>query len=75
MGLSFHDEPSLLEAVDSMQFAADYPNPMVEMGSLGEDGDLGIEPDDLNVDLGMVNISQERRDNDDGSDETHIVDR
>jgi hypothetical protein len=40
MGLSFHDEPSLVEAVDSLQFAADHPNSVasVGMGSLSEDG-------------------------------------
>jgi len=30
MRLSFHDEPSLVEAVGSLQFAADHPNPIVE---------------------------------------------
>ena len=75
MGLSFHDEPSLVEAVDSLQFGADNPNPIVGMGSLSEDRNLGIDPDDLNANLEMVNISQERRDNDDGSDEIQMVDR
>ena len=75
MGLSFHDEPSLVEAVSSLQFAADHPNPIVGTGSLSEDGNLGIEPDDLNENLEMVNISQERTDNDDGSDEIQMVDR
>ena len=69
MGLSFHDEPSLVEAVSSLQFAADHPNPIVRMGSLSEDGNLGIEPDDLNVNLEMVNITQDR------SDEIRMVDR
>jgi len=75
MGLSFHDEPSLVEALDSLQFAADHPNSIVGMGSLSEDGNLGMEPDDLNASLEMVNVSQERRDNDDGSDEIQVVDR
>jgi len=66
MGLSFHDGTSLVEAVESLQFAADHPNPIVGMGSLSEDGDLGMEPDDLNANFEMVNISQERRDDDDG---------
>ena len=76
MGLSFHNEASLVEAVDSLQFAADHPNPIVGMGSLSEDGNLGIEPDDLNADLEIVNISQERRDDDEGlgSDEIQMVD-
>ena len=75
MGLSFHDGTSLVEAVESLQFAADHPNPIVGMGSLSEDGDLGMEPDDLNANFEMVNISQERRDDDDGSDEIQIAAR
>ena len=75
MESSFHDEPSSVEAVDILQFAADHPNPMVGMGSLDEDGNLGIEPDDLNPNLDVVNISQERRDDDEGSDEIQMVDR
>jgi hypothetical protein len=75
MGLSFHDEPSLVETVDSLQFGADHPNPIVGMGSLGEDGDFGIEPDDLDTNLEMVNIGQGRRDDDDRSDEIQMVDR
>ena len=75
MGLSFHDKSSLVEAVSSLQFAADHPNASVGMGSLSEDGDLGIEPDDLNKILEMVNISQERRDDDEESDEIQMVDR
>ena len=75
MGLSFHDESSLVEAVSSLQFAADHPKSIVGMGSLSEDGNLGIEHDDLNASLEMVNISQERRESDDGSDEIQMVDR
>ena len=75
MGLSFHDEPSLVEAVDGLQFAADHPNPMVGMGSFSEDGSLGIESDDLNANLEKVNTSQERRDDDEGSGEIQMVDR
>ena len=75
MGLSFQDEPSLVEAVGSFQFAADHPNQIVGMGSLSEEGNLGIELDDLNANLEVVNISQERTDNDDGSDEIQMVDR
>jgi hypothetical protein len=75
MGLSFHDKSSLVEAVSSLQFAVDRPNPIVGMGTLSEDGNLGIEPDDLKANLEVVNISQERRDNGDGSDEVQMVDR
>jgi len=72
MGLSFHNEPSLVDAIGSLQFAADHPNLIVGRGSLSEDGNLGIEPDNLNGNLEMVNISQERRDDD---DEIQMVDR
>jgi hypothetical protein len=75
MGLSFRDKPSLVEAASSLEFAVDHPNPNPGMGSLSEDGNLGIEPDDLNADLEMVNVSRERRDNDGGSDEIQVVDR
>jgi hypothetical protein len=61
----------LVEAVGSLHFAGNNPNPMVGMGSLSEDGNLvGIlEPDDLNVSLEMVNITQ------DGSDRIEMIDR
>jgi hypothetical protein len=38
---------------------------------------MGIEPDDVNEILEMVNISQERRDDDEGSDQIQmpVVDR
>jgi hypothetical protein len=55
IGTSFHDEPSFVEAVGSLQFV-DHPNPILGMGSLSEGGNLGTEPDDLNVNLEMVNI-------------------
>jgi hypothetical protein len=75
MGLSFHDETSLVETVGSLQFAVDHSNPILGMGSLSEDENLGIEPDNLSANLEMGNISQERRDNDEGSDEIQMVDR
>jgi hypothetical protein len=75
MGLSFHDEPSLVEAIGSLQFAADHPNSIGKMGSLSEDWNFDIEPDDLDASVEMVNINQERRDNDNGSDEIQVVDR
>jgi len=51
MRLSFHDEPSLVEALCSLQFAADIQIQLLGMGSLSEDENLGIEPDDLNENL------------------------
>ena len=74
MGLSFHDEPSLVEAVSSLRFnAVDDPNPNPGMGSISHDGSLGIELDDLNPDLEVVNISQDRRDDVGGSDDIQMV--
>ena len=61
MGLSFHDEPSLVEAVGSLRFnAVDDPNPNLGPGSISQDRSLGIGLDDLNAGQQMVNISQER---------------
>jgi hypothetical protein len=74
MGLSFHDKSSLVEAVGSLHFAADHPK-NVGMGSLSEDGNYGIESDDLDASLEMVNVSGERRDDDKQSDEIQMVDR
>ena len=75
MGMSFHDQPSLVEAVGSLRFnAVDGPDPNLGMGS---DGSLGIGLDDLNAGQEMANISQERGDDADigGSDEIQIVSR
>ena len=74
MGLSFHDEPSLTEAVSDLQFAADNPNPI---GSIAQDESLDIELDDPDADLEMVNnIRRERRDDSDGGkDDIQMVDR
>ena len=61
MGLSFHDEPSLVEAISSLRFdAVDDPNPNLGTGSISEDESLGIGLDHSNAGLEMVNISQER---------------
>ena len=65
MGLSFHDEPSLVEAVSSLRFNAvdDHPNPNLGAGSISQDWSLGIGLDDPNADQDIVNIGQERGDN------------
>ena len=76
MGLSFHDEPSLVEAVGSLRFnAVDDPNPNLGIGSMSLDGSLGIGLDDPNAGQVMVNISQEREDsaNSSGSNEIQMV--
>ena len=65
LGLSFHDQESLEEAVGSLQFAA---NPISEAGS--------IDQDDLNPLPVTGNINQERRDDEiGGSDDIQIGDR
>ena len=49
MGLSFHDQNSLEEAVGSLQFARDAPTPNSETGSIDlvgqerRENDLGLE--------------------------------
>jgi len=64
MGLSFHDEPSLVETVGSLQFAADSLDTTSGVGSImiSEDEILDIGLDDPNAIPEIVNISQERRD-------------
>ena len=58
MGLSFHDETSLGEAVSTLHFNAlvDDPNPNLGMGSINRDGSLCIEHDDPKAGPEMVNI-------------------
>ena len=76
MGLSFHDDPSLVEAVGSLRFdVVDDPNPNLGTGRISQDGCLHIGLDDPNAGLEMVNIHQERRDDADigGSDEIQMV--
>ena len=76
MGLSFHDEPSLVDAVSALQYnVIDDPNQISGTESMSQDGSLYIGLDDPNADLGMVNISQEREHDADigGSDEIRMV--
>lgn len=58
MGVSFYDEPSLVEAVSSLRFA-DNPNSFPGTGSIAQDGSGLDDPSSI---LESVNISQERRD-------------
>ena len=64
LGLSFHDKESLVEAVSSLQFAAD---PIPEAGSIDQDSSSHIgHDDDLNPLPVIGNINQERRDDEIG---------
>ena len=74
MGLSFHAETSLVEALGSLQFATDDPR----TGSISQDGSLSSGPYDPNVtpELEMISIAKERRDDDIGGiDEIQMIDR
>ena len=65
MGLSFHDEPSLVEAVGSLKFEAADPNAMPGTGSISLGRSLRTGPHDPNAIPEMISI-EERRDNDIG---------
>ena len=67
MGLSFHDEPSLVQAIGSLRFEAADPNPIPGTGSVSLDGSLRAGPHDPNVIPEMTSIEE--------SDEIQIVDR
>ena len=71
MGLSFHDEPSLVEAVGSLSFRGADLNP----GTGSEDGSLRIGPHDLNAIPETIGIEERRDDDIGGSDDIQIVDR
>ena len=49
MGLSFHDEPSLVEAVSSLRFEVPDRNPIPGTGSHSLDGSLRTGPHDPNA--------------------------
>jgi hypothetical protein len=79
MGLSFHDEPSLVEAVSDLRFEAADRNPIPGTGSISLDGSLRTGPHDSDTipDLEMMTIrdSEERRDDDiGGNDDIQMVD-
>ena len=75
MGLSFHDEPSLVEAVGSLKFEAPDPNAMPGTGSISLDGSLRTGPHDPNAILDMISIEERRGDDMGGGDDIQIVDR
>ena len=60
IGLSFHDESSLVEVVGSLQFnTADNPNQVLGMGSISQDGSFRIGLDDPNAGPEIVGIGQD----------------
>ena len=65
MGLSFHDEPSLVEAVSDLRFEAADSNPISGKGSISLDGSLRTGPHDSDAVPDMISI-EERRDDDIG---------
>ena len=76
MGLSFHDQPSLVDAVSGLQFnVIDDPNQISGTESISQDESWHIGLDDPK-DLEMLDISREREDGDiSRSDDIQTVDR
>ena len=67
LGLSFHNQEALTEAVSGLRFADDGPNSGIE--SINQDGSLHLEHDSNRE------IDEERRGDDDGrSDKIQVVD-
>jgi hypothetical protein len=74
MRLSFHDEPSLVEAVSDLRFEAADRNPIPGRGSISLDGSLRTGPHDPNVIPEMIGIEERGDDNIGGWDGIQIVD-
>ena len=73
LGLSFHDDESLVEAIGSLQFATDNPNLIQRTGSMDQNDSLQIGDDHLNP---LSDMDQERRDEEIcGSGDIEIVER
>ena len=49
MGLSFHDQESIVEVISSLHFASDHPNPIPETGSISIEGQERAEDFDIEV--------------------------
>ena len=72
MGLSFDDEPSLVEAVGSLQFRAADPNPIPRMGStISQDGILSIGSQDVDA---IPDVEMKSDDDIGGSDDIQMID-
>ena len=75
MGLSFHDEPSLVEAVSSLRFEVADPNPIPGTGSISLDESLCTGPHDPDAIPEMTSMEERRDDDMGGDDDVQIVDR
>jgi hypothetical protein len=76
MGLSFHDEPSFVEAVGTWRLVDDDSNSIRKKRSISEDWTLDIGPHELNAtpELEMITFKGKGRDDDfDGSDDIQMV--
>ena len=73
MGLSFHNKPSLVEAVGSLRFEDANPNPIPGTGSINLDGSLRTGPHDPNAIPEMISIEERRDDDIGGDDDIQIV--
>ena len=49
MGLSFHDQESMVEVTSSLHFASDHPNPNPETGSISMERQERSENFDIEV--------------------------
>jgi hypothetical protein len=79
MGLSFDDEPSLVEAVaGGLRFRAADSNPISRTGSpISQDGVLSIGPQDVDaiLDVEMISVREKKSDDDiGGSDDIQMID-
>jgi hypothetical protein len=73
MGLSFHDEPSLVEAVSDLRFEAAVPNPVPGTGSISLNGSLHTGSHDPNAIPEMISMEERRDDDIGGGDDIQIV--
>ena len=74
MGLSFHDKPSLEEAVGNLRFEAADLNPIPGMGSISLDRSLHTGPHNPNAIPEMISIKERKEDDIGGSDDIQIID-
>ena len=77
MGLSFHDDTSMVETAESdLRFGPDDPNPNPETGRISQDVSIQFAPVHPNPVPGMRSISHDSTVDDiDGSDDIQIVDK